>query len=311
MELDLGQITLIGSTDWLATKMELDRGKVTLIGSTICLMLTMHFSIQLVTEHFMSWKKPKEQKAIIIIVLMAPLYAIDSFIGLIDFMGSKPFFTFLDSVKECYEAIVMAKFLALMYTYLNISISKNIVPDEIKGRQIHHSFPMTLFQPHTAHLNHHTLKLLKNWTWQFVVIRPVCSILMIALQLLGVYPSWVSWTFTMILNISVSLALYSLVIFYHVFAKELAPHKPLAKFLCVKGIVFFVFWQGILLEILVSLGIIRSQHFWLDVEHIQEGIQNVLVIVEMVFFAIFMRHAYSAAPYRQEAVTSSGDKKKE
>lgn len=106
MELDLGQITLIGSTDWLATKMELDRGKVTLIGSTICLMLTMHFSIQLVTEHFMSWKKPKEQKAIIIIVLMAPLYAIDSFIGLIDFMGSKPFFTFLDSVKECYEAIV-------------------------------------------------------------------------------------------------------------------------------------------------------------------------------------------------------------
>lgn len=69
--------------------------------------------------------------------------------------------------------------------------------------------------------------------------------------------------------------------------------------------------QGILLEILVSLGIIRSQHFWLDVEHIQEGIQNVLVIVEMVFFAIFMRHAYSAAPYRQEAVTSSGDKKKE
>lgn len=85
---------------------DLDRGKVTLIGSTICLMLTLHFSIKLVTEHFTSWKKPKEQKAIIIIVLMAPLYAITSFIGLIDFMGSKPFFTFLESVKECYEAIV-------------------------------------------------------------------------------------------------------------------------------------------------------------------------------------------------------------
>lgn len=167
---------------WLTTNMELDldRGQVTLIASSICLMLTLHFSIQLVTEHFTSWKKPKEQKAIIIIVLMAPLYAIVSFIGLVDFMGSKPFFTFLESVKECYEAIVsiakltfsacikhhllscvlvrilcslvfyviqvMAKFLGLMYTYLNISISKNIVPDEIKGRQIHHSFPMTLFQ---------------------------------------------------------------------------------------------------------------------------------------------------------------------
>lgn len=98
-------------------------------------------------------------------------------------------------------------------------------------------------QPRTARLNHHTLKLLKYWTWQFVVIRPVCSILMIALQLLGLYSNWISWTFTIILNISVSLALYSLVIFYHVFAKELAPHKPLSKFLCIKGIVFFCFWQ--------------------------------------------------------------------
>lgn len=36
--------------------------------------------------------------------------------------------------------------MALMYSYLKISISKNIVPDEIKGREFHHSFPMTLFQ---------------------------------------------------------------------------------------------------------------------------------------------------------------------
>lgn len=98
-------------------------------------------------------------------------------------------------------------------------------------------------QPHTVRLDHKNLKLLKDWTLQFVVIRPVCSILMIACQLLDIYPSWLSWTFTIILNFSVSLALYSLVVFYHVFAKELGPHKPLAKFLCVKGIVFFCFWQ--------------------------------------------------------------------
>lgn len=77
---------------------------------------------------------------------MAPLYALVSFVGLLDIRGSKEFFTFLESVKECYEALVIAKFLALMYSYLNISISRNIVPDEIKGREIHHSFPMTLFQ---------------------------------------------------------------------------------------------------------------------------------------------------------------------
>ncbi|KAF2305119.1 hypothetical protein GH714_001891 [Hevea brasiliensis] len=158
----------------------------------------------------------------------------------------------------------------------NISISRNIVPDGIKGREIHHSFPVTLFQPSTVRLANCTLRLLKYWTWQFVIIRPICSILMITLQILGIYPTWLSWTFTIILNISVSLALYSLVLFYHVFAKELAPHNPLAKFFCIKGIVFFCFWQGVVLDILVALGIIRSHHFWLDVEHIEEALQNVL-----------------------------------
>nr|ACU18597.1 unknown [Glycine max] len=153
----------------------LNAAQITVLGSAFCVMLSMHFTTQLMSQHLFYWKNPKEQKAIIIIILMAPIYAAVSFVGLLDIRGSKEFFTILESVKECYEALVIAKFLALMYSYLNISISRNIVPDEIKGREIHHSFPMTLFQPCTVRLNHHNLKLLKYWTWQFVVVRPVCS----------------------------------------------------------------------------------------------------------------------------------------
>lgn len=275
----------------------MDRAQLTMVGSGFSALLSMHFTIQLLSQHLFYWKNPKEQKAIIMIIIMAPLYAIDSFVGLLDIRGSKAFFMFLDSVKECYEAVAIAKFLALMYSYLNISISKNIVPDEIKGREIHHSFPMTLFQPRTARLDHRTLKLLKHWTWQFVIIRPTCSILMITLQILGLYPNWLSWTFTIILNISFSVAMYSLVVFYHVFSKELQPHKPLSKFICIKGIVFFSFWQGLLVKILVSLGVIKPHHFWLDVEHLQEAIQNVLICVEMVFFSVMQQYAYHVAPY--------------
>ncbi|XP_054816770.1 uncharacterized protein LOC129316389 [Prosopis cineraria] len=283
----------------------MDLAQLVLLGSTICVMLTEHFSMKLLAEHVLNWKKPKEQKAIVIIILMAPIYAVESYVGLINFSGSKAFFTVLDSIKECYEALVIAKFLALMYSYLGISLSKNIVPDEIKGRGIHHSFPMTFFMHHTGHLNQHTLKLLKYWTWQFVAIRPVCSVLMITLQYLGVYPSWVSWTFTIILNVSVTLALYSLVVFYHMFAKELALHNPLAKFLCIKGIVFFCYWQGIALQILAALGIIRSLYSWLDVERIEEGWQNMLVCIEMVFFSAYQQYAYSAAPHKDD--NSSGE----
>lgn len=82
----------------------MDRGQITLLGSAVCVMLTMHFTIQLLSQHFFYWKNPKEQKAIVIIILMAPIYAIVSFVGLVDIQGSKPFFMFLGSIKECYEA---------------------------------------------------------------------------------------------------------------------------------------------------------------------------------------------------------------
>ncbi|KAL0797656.1 hypothetical protein Bca101_052830 [Brassica carinata] len=279
----------------------LSPAEITVMGSVFCVLLSMHFTMQLISQHLFYWKNPREQRAILIIVLMAPVYAVSSFLGLLDAKGSKPLFMFIDAVKDCYEALVIAKFLALMYSYLNISMSGSIIiPDEIKGREIHHSFPMTLFVPRTTHLDHRTLTQLKHWTWQFCIIRPVCSLLMIALQLLGIYPPWLSWIFTVILNVSVYLALYSLVKFFHVFAKELEPHKPLTKFMCIQGIVFFCFWQGVVLEVLVGLGLVKAHHFWLEVEQLGEALQNVLVVLEMIVFSIIQQYAFHVAPYSGE-----------
>lgn len=74
-------------------------------------MLTLYFTVQLLKQHLSHWTNPKEQKAIIIIILMAPLYAVDSYVGLVDIKGSETFFTFLDSIKECYEALVSYYFI--------------------------------------------------------------------------------------------------------------------------------------------------------------------------------------------------------
>lgn len=37
------------------------------------------------------------------------------------------------------------------------------------------------------------------------------------------------------------VAMYSLIMFYKTFRHELQPMKPLPKFLCIKGVVFFSF----------------------------------------------------------------------
>lgn len=55
--------------------------------------------------------------------------------------------------------------------------------------------------------------------------------------------------------------------------------------------------QGIVLDILVKMGYIRSHHFWLDTEHVEKAIQNILVCVEMLLFSVLQQYAYHVAPY--------------
>jgi len=62
---------------------------------------------------------------------------------------------------------------------------------------------------------------------------------------------------------------------------------------------------------LAAVGIIKAEHAWFDVEHINEAIQNTLVCVEMVFFAMVQMSAYSASPYRDQSAAKSKSEKKE
>lgn len=85
---------------------------------------------------------------------------------------------------------------------------------------------------------------------------------MITLQVMGMYPSWLNWAFTIVLSLSISLAMYSLIVFYHVFAEELKPHEPLSKFISIKGIVFLGFWQvNAALAVLIYMNFSMSRFF--------------------------------------------------
>ena len=69
------------------------------------------------------------------------------------------------------------------------------------------------------------------------------------------------------------------------------------KFLCVKGILFFSFWQSIFISILVAAGVIAKLGPYTDREHISLALTDALVCIEMPFFAVAHQYAFSTVDY--------------
>ncbi|CAM9820418.1 unnamed protein product [Phaeothamnion confervicola] len=96
-----------------------------------------------------------------------------------------------------------------------------------------------------------------------------------------------------IYNVSYSTALYCLVLYYLAIKPLLAAHKPVQKFLAVKSIVFFTFWQSVLVTLLPGVSTEQAL-LWNDF----------ILCVEMVPFGLLLNHAF---PYT-EFVVNANDK---
>lgn len=57
---------------------------------------------------------------------------------------------------------------------------------------------------------------------------------------------------TLVYNVTISLALYGLFLFYEATKHILAKYEPILKFLTVKSVIFLTFWQGKFYLILIT-----------------------------------------------------------
>lgn len=100
--------------------------------------------------------------------------------------------------------------------------------------------------------------------YQYCIFRPLTTLIAILLDRLGLYheasigPNS-GWMFLAILvNISIAFAFAALATFYTTLKKKLAPYEPVGKFLCIKFVIFFAFWQSVIIAILVRVGSIHA-----------------------------------------------------
>ncbi|KAF6023583.1 hypothetical protein EB796_018107 [Bugula neritina] len=154
------------------------------------------------------------------------------------------------------------------------------------------------------------LRFCKQATLQFCVVKPVMAIVTIVLQSCDLYsdgnftPKKGYLYITIVYNISISLALYALFLFYFATKHILKPYDPVLKFLTIKSVIFLSFWQGVALAILGLLGIISPIQSLsgkpLEAGTVAAGWQNFLICVEMLAASIALRFAFKNSLYHDK-----------
>ena len=243
--------------------------------------------------HLRNYKKPDIQRSIIRILLMPMIYGITSWIA----YGHHYTAIILDPIRDCYEAFVLWVFFQLMVQYLGGERALLLRLDDGRLPTIH-PWPMDwVLRPVDFSVPQNFLSL-KRGVLQFAFIKPVHATLVIVLRLVGVYEEGVIAAdngyiyIALLYNLSVMLSMYCLVLFYITTRVDSERYRPLAKFLCIKAVIFFSFWQQILISILVKVEVIKDSGS-------AASIQDWIICIEMLIAAVAHRYSFGFKEYEE------------
>ena len=278
----------------------------------VCVWAAILITCHQIYQYLRHYTNPAEQRWIVRILFIVPLYAFSSWLSLL-FFSYDNYYVYFYAVRDCYEAFVIYNFLSLCYEYLG---GEGNIMTEIRGRPIKSSYFYCTCCLAGHSYNIGTLRFCKQGTLQFCFIKPVMSLVVIILQAYGLYRDgdWNSegyLSITIIYNISISIALYALFLFYFATRDLLRPFDPALKFICVKAVIFLSFWQGVVLAVLEKINLIQplasdDGKVMTEAGTVSAGYQNFLICIEMFFAAILMKFAFPISTYMSTNNTAGG-----
>ncbi|GAB0087246.1 transmembrane protein 184C [Sergentomyia squamirostris] len=273
------------------------KDQLILIGG-LFVLTALPISFWHITQHMINYTKPILQKHIVRILWMVPIYALNALLGLL-FPANV---IYMDSIRECYEAYVIYNFMVYLLNYLNLEM--DLEANMQLKPTVRHIFPLCWMRP--WEMGTEFIHNCKHGILQYTVVRPITTFVSVACELGGVYGEGifsgnVAYPYILAVNnLSQFCAMYCLVLFYQANKVELKPMRPLPKFLCIKAVVFFSFFQGVIINVLVYFGII-SNIFGSD-EHdsyqaLSAKLQNFLICIEMFLAAIAHHYSFPHDPF--------------
>ncbi|GAA6044171.1 hypothetical protein JCM8097_007217 [Rhodosporidiobolus ruineniae] len=266
-----------------------------LVAATVSAGLATLLSLWTVWLQLRHYHRPRLQRFVVRILVMVPVYSVAALISLY----SLDLAFFIDAFRDVYEAFVIYCFFQLLVEYLGGERSLLIT---LHGRPPHpHPAPIRWCLPPMDASDPFTFLGLKRGILQYVQLKPILAVLTVVLKAFGKYDDGhlakdSGYTYVSIVyNLSVSLSLYCLAMFWVATHDDLKPYRPMPKFLCVKGLIFATFWQGFAVSILVALGLIRSDRY--ETEQLSLAIQDTLIALELPLFAFLHLYAFSYTDY--------------
>ncbi|KAL3495970.1 organic solute transporter Ostalpha-domain-containing protein [Aspergillus germanicus] len=271
------------------------------VSSLVATLLSL-VSIWLQTKNY---RKPLLQRYVVRILLMVPIYAVSSWTSIISLKAS----LWLAPIRDVYEAFTIYTFFQLLINFLG---GERAVIIMMHGRPpVQHAWPLNHFLSKVDISDPHTFLAVKRGILQYTWLKPVLAIVSIIMKATGTYQegylglsSGYLWT-GILYNISVTISLYSLALFWVCLHNDLAPFRPVPKFLCVKLIIFASYWQGFFLSILQWLGALPNGTGDYTPDNLAAAIQDSLICFEMPIFAIAHWHGFSWHDYADPNVSSA------
>ncbi|EPS60656.1 hypothetical protein M569_14147, partial [Genlisea aurea] len=270
--------------------------------STSLVVVAVSLSLFLTCHHLTSYTNPSEQKWIVAVISMVPVYATESIISL----WSPKLSLYCDILRNCYEAFALYAFGRYLIACLGGEAEvEKLLEDEGRNKMEEplleippeeKTFRNFFFRP--CRLGRDLFNIIRFGLVQYMILKTLCAFLAFILEMVGVYGNGnFKWYYgypyiTIVMNFSQMWALYCLVQFYNVTYQRLQPIKPLAKFISFKAIVFATWWQGVGIVLLGEFKVFPKE------EKFQAGLQDFLICIEMAMAAVAHIFVFSARPYR-------------
>lgn len=303
-----------GIIEGLAGQASSGRDSPWLFAAGIATTLATLISVENIIRNILD-KRPSRMRACTLrILLLVPIYAIDSYCGLKYGHSAYHWSYLLTAFREVYESVVLVSFVQFLLAFLGDAQRPGPVSlaAKLSGDQVEHPWILKSVLP-TMAPGSDFVSLMIIGILQYAVVMLLVLVSNLAIWLWSVadpahssYQAVVEQFPSFIKAASNAVAMYCLVMFYHELMhsqatkEEMNSIRPLTKILCIKGIVLLTFWQTAIITGLANIGVLpgvsdkvsMDQTSQWTTKEVADAILNCLLCLEMLGFAEWHRIAF-------------------